>query len=150
MLGRPYSPAAKLPPFDGATPDDRRRWIKLGESSATRPYRLDTLTVVLSARDAAPAYPQLADLDGLKIGVQTATLADAIAMHYADGRLIEQVVHVPDTRELFGQLQSGELDAAFVALRAFDAWRLRHGGRPGVLRLHSLDGLQHGICRPAA
>jgi ABC-type amino acid transport substrate-binding protein len=128
MLGRPYSPTAKLPPFDGAAPEDRRRWIKLGELIATRPYRLDTLTVVLAAKDANRRVHTLGDLDGLKLGVQTATLADAIAMRYAGGRLIENVVHVPNAPALFGRLQHGELDAAFVAQRELDAWRKRHGG----------------------
>ncbi len=127
MLGRPYAPTAKLPPFDGATPEDRRRWIELGELVATQPYRLDVLTVVLAAKDANRPIHTLADLDGLKVGVQTATLADAIAMRYAGGRLIEHVVHLPDARALFGRLQRGELDAAFVALRELDAWKLRHG-----------------------
>ena len=127
-LGRPYAPTAKLPPFDGAAPEDRRRWIKLGELVATRPYRLDVLTIVLAAKDANRPVRTLSDLDGLKVGVETATLADAIAMRYAGGRLIEHVVHVPDARALFGRLQSGELDAAFVAQRELDAWRLRHGG----------------------
>jgi hypothetical protein len=126
-LERPHSPSAKLPPFDGAKPDDRRRWVKIGELAATRPYRLDALTVVLSARDAGRQVRILGDLDGLKIGVQIATLADAIAMQYDDGRLSQHVVHVPDARELFGRLQNNELDAALVDLRAFDAWRLRHG-----------------------
>jgi len=127
MLGRPYATTAKLPPFDGATPEDRRRWIKLGELVATRPYRLDTLTVILAAKDANRPIRTLADLDGMKLGVQTATLADAIAMRYAGGRLIENVVHLPDARALFGRLQRGELDAAFVAQRELDAWRKRHG-----------------------
>jgi hypothetical protein len=127
MLGRPYAPTAKLPPFDGAAPEDRRRWIKLGELVATRPYRSDVLTVVLSAKDAKRPIRTLADLDGLKLGVQTATLADAIAMRYASGRLIQNVVHVSDARALFGRLQRGEIDAAFVAQRELDAWKLRHG-----------------------
>ncbi len=75
----------------------------------------------------AVAIRKLADLDGLKIGVQIATLPDAIAMRYDGGRLIEHVVHLPDTRDLFERLQSGGLDAAFVDLRAFDAWRIQHG-----------------------
>ncbi|MBN9561975.1 MAG: transporter substrate-binding domain-containing protein [Alphaproteobacteria bacterium] len=127
MLGQPYAPTAKLPPFDGATPEDRRRWIKLGALVPTRPYRLDTLTVVLAAKDGNRPIHTLADLQGLKLGVQTATLADAIAMRYAGGRLIENVMHVPDARALFGRLQRGELDAAFVAQREVDAWKRQHG-----------------------
>jgi len=126
-LERPYSPSAKLPPFDGATPDDRRRWVKINELAATRPYRLNVLTVVLAARDAGRKVRKLADLDGLKIGVQIATLPDAIAMRYEGGRLTEHVEHLPDARDLFEKLQSGSLDAAFVDLRAFDAWRIQHG-----------------------
>jgi ABC-type amino acid transport substrate-binding protein len=126
-LGRPRSPVARLPPFDGAKPDDRRRWVQVGELAATRPYRLDTLVVILSAHDADRTITTLGALDGMKIGVQIATLSDAIAMRYDDGRLDEHVVHLPDARDLFGKLEGGELDAALVDLRAFDAWRLRHG-----------------------
>jgi hypothetical protein len=139
-LERPRSPTAKLPPFDGAKPDDRRRWVEIGALAATRPYRLDTLTGVLSAHDADHKLKTLGDLDGLRIGVQMATLADAIAMRYGDGRLNQHVVHVPDARDLFGKLQDGELDAAFVDLRAFDAWRLRHG--PGGL---AASGYRHSL-----
>lgn len=126
-LGRSRSPSARLPPFDGARPDDRRRWVKTGELAATRPYRLDTLTVVLSPHDADRKVNTLGDLDGMRIGVQISTLSDAIAMRYGDGRLEQHVVHLPDTRDLFGKLQTGELDAALVDQRAFDAWHMRHG-----------------------
>jgi ABC-type amino acid transport substrate-binding protein len=126
-LESPRSPAAKLPPFEGAKPDDRRRWVKIADLAATRPYRLDTLTVVLSSRDSDRKVRTLADLDGLKLGVQLATLADAIAMQYGDGRLAEHVLHMANSRDLFTHLQSDELDAALVDTRAFDAWRLRHG-----------------------
>ncbi len=139
-LAPPRSPSAKLPPFDGAKPGDRRRWVEIGELAATRPYRLDTLTVVLSPRSADQHVRTLADLNGLKIGVQLATLSDAIAMRYGNGRLQNEVVHVPETRDLFGKLQDNELDAALVDQRAFDAWRLRHASsnlRPSGYR-HSL------------
>jgi hypothetical protein len=126
-LEPPRSPAAKLPPFDGAKQDDRRRWVTIGKVTATRPYRLDALTVVLSAHHADHQVRTLADLNGMKIGVQLATLSDAIVMQFGDGRLSQHVIHLPDTRDLFGKLQSGELDAALVDLRAFDAWRGRRG-----------------------
>lgn len=126
-LERPRSPSARLPPFDGAKPDDRHRRVQTGDLAATRPYRLDALTVVLSAHEADQSVRKLADLDGLRIGVQLATLADAITMRYQGGRLREHVVHVTDARDLFQQLQDRKLDAAVVDLRAFDAWRLKHG-----------------------
>lgn len=127
MLEPARSPTAKLPPFQGAAPDDRRKWVKLGELMATRPYRFDVLTVVLAARVADRHVRKLTDLDGLKIGVQTATLPDAISMYYGGGSLADHVAHLRDTPDLFEGLQSGAIDAAFVNLRAFDAWRLLHG-----------------------
>jgi len=126
-LEPPHSPAAKLPPFDGAKPDDRNRWVPIGDLAVTDPYRLDTLTVVLSDRHADRPVGRLADLNGMTVGVQIATLADAIAMQYENGRLIDHVVHVPDSRDLFEKLRSGDLDAGFVDARAYDAWRSRHG-----------------------
>jgi ABC-type amino acid transport substrate-binding protein len=106
----------------------------------TEPYRLDTVTVVLADRRADRQVRRLADLDGLKIGVQIATLADAIAMHYEDGRLADKIVHFPDSRALFAKLRGGEIDAAFVDMRAFDVWRLRNGA-DGL----ALSGYAHSL-----
>jgi ABC-type amino acid transport substrate-binding protein len=125
-LAVPRSPTVRLPPFKGAKPDDRRRWVKTGALAPTRPYRLDALTVVLSAHDADRPVRTLHDLQGMRVGVLIATLADAIAMQYGGGQLSENVVHLPDAPALFAKLQDGKLDAAFIDLRAFDAWRLRH------------------------
>ncbi len=127
-LGRPFARTAKLPPGEGITPDDRRRWIRLGALAPTRPYRFDALAVIVPERAAARHVGSLADLEGLRLGVEIATLSDAIAMRYDGGSLIEHVVHRLDARALFDGLQKGELDAAFVNLHQFDAWRLRHGG----------------------
>jgi ABC-type amino acid transport substrate-binding protein len=126
-LERPRSPTSKLPPFEGAKPDDRRRWIGIGELAATRPYRLDVVTIVVASRDADRHVQKLADLARMKIGVQVATLPDAITMRYEGGSLIENTVHLRETHDLFDGLRSGAIDAAFMNLRAVDAWRLKHG-----------------------
>jgi ABC-type amino acid transport substrate-binding protein len=121
-----FSPTARMPPFDGAKPDDQRRWVELHEIIPSRPYRADALAVVLPSRDSDRRVRRLADLEGLKIGVQIATLADAIAMQYGDRQLDEHVVHVREAQDLFQRLESGTLDAAFAGVREYDAWRLRH------------------------
>jgi ABC-type amino acid transport substrate-binding protein len=126
-LAHPRSPTAKLPPFDGAKPDDRKRWVALGELMPTAPYRLDSLTVILADEHADRPVRKLSDLEGMRVGVQIATLADAIAMRYDSGQLADRIVHVPDWHALFAKLHGGEIDAAFVDMRAFDAWRLRNG-----------------------
>src|SRR5215472_1420213 len=58
-LGRPLAATGKLPPFEGATPEDRRRWISLGVLVPTRPYRFDAITLALSPDRAGRAGPSL-------------------------------------------------------------------------------------------
>ena len=127
-LGRPRTATGKLPPFDGAKPEDRRRWIALGELEATQAYRFDAITVALSPARSEHAVHTLADLTGLKVGVEIHGLPDLIAMTYRQGALAEQVVHVTQARALFAQLESGDIDAALVDERELDAWRLSHSG----------------------
>jgi len=127
-LGRPRAARGRLPPFDGATPDDRRRWVTLGELSATLPYRFDAITVALAPTQAATIVTSLHDLDDRRIGVVVHGLHDLIAMSYRDGELADRVVHVTQSEALFGQLENGALDAALVPLRELDGWRLAHPG----------------------
>jgi ABC-type amino acid transport substrate-binding protein len=126
MLARPFSATARMPPFDGAKPDDRRRWVKLDELRPSRPYRSDGLAIVLPSRNSLRQVRRLSDLEGSTIGVQIATLPDAIVMQYGDRRLVEHVVHVREAQGLFERLETGTLDAAFVGMREYDAWRLQH------------------------
>lgn len=138
---RPLDTAAvKVPPFEGAKPDDRTRWVKTAALLTTRPYRMDAMAVMLPWIDAGRTIRNLGDLAGKRIGVQIATMADAVAMQYAGGRLDDQVMHFPDGRALFDALQDHRIDAAFADLRAFDAWRLRHGTE-GVM----LSGYRHSV-----
>jgi ABC-type amino acid transport substrate-binding protein len=126
QLGRPRAGTGKLPPFDGAKPDDRRRWISLGELVPTRPYRFDAITVALSAARAERSVQTLADLKDLRVGVVIHGLPDLIAMSYRAGLLAERVVHFNQSRAVFSQLESGDIDAALVDQRELDAWRLAH------------------------
>jgi hypothetical protein len=127
-LGQPRAETGKLPPFEGRTPEDRRRLVRLGELVPTQPYRFDALTVVLSPGRADRQVKRLADVADLSLGVESHSLADLIAMSYEQGRLVDHVVHSPDARSLFEQLQGGTLDTSFVDLHEFDAWRHQHPG----------------------
>jgi ABC-type amino acid transport substrate-binding protein len=126
QLGRPRAGTGRLPPFDGAKPDDRRRWISLGELVPTRPYRFEAITVALSPARSERTVQSLADLEDLRVGVVIHGLPDLIAMSYRAGLLTERVVHFNQTREAFAQLESGDIDAALVDQRELDAWRLAH------------------------
>lgn len=127
-LGRPRAETGTLPPFEGSTPRDRRRWVRLGSLVPTQPYRFDAITVVLSPAHRHRTVRRLSDVADLKLGVEIHSLADLIAMSYGEGRLADRVVHFPDSRGLFAQLESGDVGAALADQHEFDAWRLEHPG----------------------
>jgi ABC-type amino acid transport substrate-binding protein len=125
-LGRPRVATGRLPPFEGATPEDRQRWISLGTLVPTRPYRFDAITVALSPDRAGRVVHSLGDLAGLRIGAEIHGLPDLMAMTYREGKLAEHVVHFSQSRTLFGQLEAGSIDAALIEMRALDTWHLAH------------------------
>jgi ABC-type amino acid transport substrate-binding protein len=118
---------AKLPDFDGATRDDRRRRVTLGVLAPSRPYIYSALTLVLGSKVRDRHVKDLGDLAGLRIGIESGTLADAILMNFDKGRLIDQITHlVPGRSDLLGALDRGELDATLLDLRRLDAYRAAH------------------------
>ena len=103
QLGRPRAGTGKLPPFEGSSADDRRRWISLGELVPTHPYRFDAITVALSPARADRSVQTLSDLKDLRVGVVIHGLPDLIAMSYQAGLLAERVVHFNQTGAAFAQ-----------------------------------------------
>jgi ABC-type amino acid transport substrate-binding protein len=125
-LGKPAAETARLPDYEGATPADRRRRVVLGTLVPSRAYHRAPLTVVL-APDVAKPITGLADLDGLKLVTEAATLEDAILMSYRDGALVNHITHlVPGRGELLPRLEQGGFDATLLPLHRFDAYRARH------------------------
>jgi len=125
-LGRPGVETARLPGFEGAKPDDRRR-VSLGELVPTKPYHFAPLTVILSGSVADKSIASLADLAGLRLGVNQSTLSDAILMRYGAGKYVNQVTHfIPGHSELFPRMESGDIDATLTELRRFDDYRDKH------------------------
>jgi len=118
---------AKLPDFDGATRDDRRRWIPLGVLAPSQPYVYSPLTVLLGPKARDRRVSGVGDLAGLRIGVESGTLADAILMTFGDGKLIDSITHlVPGRSVLLGAFERGDFDATLLDLRRFDAYRATH------------------------
>jgi ABC-type amino acid transport substrate-binding protein len=115
---------AKLPDFEGATRDDRRRRVPLGVLVPSQPYIYSPLTVVLGATARDRRIGDIGDLTALRIGIESGTLADAILMNFGNGRLIDDITHlVPGRSDLLGALERGEFDATLLDLRRFDAYR---------------------------
>ena len=118
---------AKLPDFEGATGPDHRRRVPLGVLAPSRPYLYSPLTIVLGPKARGRQIAGVGDLKGLRIGIESGTLADAILMTFGDGRLIDDITHlVPGRDDLLGTLERGELDATLLDLRRFDAYRAAH------------------------
>jgi ABC-type amino acid transport substrate-binding protein len=131
-LAVPGVKTAKLPDFEGATGPDHRRRVSLGELKPSRPYVYSSLTVILGPKILAnmPRDRRIAgvgDLKGLRIGIESGTLADAILMRFGDGALIDDITHlVPGRDDLLGGLDRGDLDATLLDSRRFDAYRAVH------------------------
>ena len=118
---------AKLPDFEGATGPDHRRRVPLGVLTPSDPYVYSALTVVLGPKAADRHITAIGDLAGLRIGIESGTLADALLMTFDKGRLIDNVTHLVPTRDdLLGTLERGELDATLVDMRRLDAYRASH------------------------
>jgi hypothetical protein len=126
-LVAPGIKTAKLPDFDGATKDDHRRRVALGILAPSRPYIYSALTVVLGSKAHTHHIGGIGDLAGLRIGIESGTLADAILMNFDGGRLVDQITHlVPGRNDLLGALERGEIDATLLDLRRLDAYRAAH------------------------
>src|ERR1700733_9428253 len=77
---------AKLPDFEGATGPDHRRRVALGVLTPSDPYISSALTVVLGPKAADRHITGLGDLAGLRIGIESGTLADGLLMTFDKGR----------------------------------------------------------------
>jgi ABC-type amino acid transport substrate-binding protein len=118
---------AKLPDFAGATRDDRKRRVPLGVLTPSQPYVYSALTIVLGAKARDRHVGDIGDINGLRIGIESGTLADAILMNFHNGQLIDQITHVvPGRQDLLGALDRDEFDVTLLDLRRFDAYRAAH------------------------
>jgi len=126
-LVKPGMKTARLPDFNGATREDRRRRVALGELVPTRPYIYAPMTVVLGPKARDRKIGNIGDLAGLRLAIESGSLGDAILMSFDKGRLIDNVTHlVPGRDDLLGALDRGDYDATLIDLARFDAYRAAH------------------------
>ena len=115
---------ARLPDFEGATRDDRRRRVPVGVLAPSQPYVYSPLTVVLGEKAHGRRISGVSDLAGLRLVIESGTLGDAILMTFDKGRLIDDITHlVPGRDDLLSALNRGDFDATLLDLRRFDAHR---------------------------
>ncbi len=126
-LVAPGVKTAKLPGFEGITRDDRRRRIHIGELVPSQPYIYSPLTIALGAKAHDRKIAGIGDLAGLRIAIESGTLADAILMTFDKGRLIDNITHLVSGRaDLLGAIDHGDFDATLLDLRRLDAYRAAH------------------------
>jgi ABC-type amino acid transport substrate-binding protein len=118
---------ARLPDFDGAKREDRRRRVPLGVLAPSRPYIYSPITVVLGPKARDRKIADIGDLAGLRLVIESGSLGDAILMTHDKGKLIDSITHlVPGRDDLIGALNRGEYDATLIDLARFDAYRAAH------------------------
>jgi len=125
-LGGELSDVGHLPRYKGGTREDRRRSIPLNPLMATAPFIYTAPTVVLGPSASVSAVGTLADLEGMRIGVEQSSAADIILMLYQHNRLVPQLHHIPPGRGLLERLDAGEYDAVLVDIHRFDGYRVTH------------------------
>lgn len=126
-LVAPGMKTARMPDFEGATREDRRRRVELGVLLPSKPYVYSPMTVVLGPKARGRTIKDIGDLAGLKLAIESGSLGDAILMTFDKGRLIDNITHlVPGREDLLGALNRGDFDATLLDLGRFDAHRAAH------------------------
>jgi cytochrome c553 len=123
-LGAPSRATARTPDYDGAKPRRLRPFVPLRSLAATRPYYAMAMGVV--TRDPGIAVETLADLQNLKVGAVTGTLAGSALMLYRNGILQRSIATLSQRENVLEALAAGRFDATLVALGTYDAYRLAH------------------------
>ena len=132
-LVAPGMKTARLPDYEGATREDRRRRVELGVLAPSKPYVYSPMTIVLGPKALEKARERkitgIGDLAGLRIAIESGTLGDAVLMNFDHGRLIDDITHlVPGRSDLLGALDHGDHDATLLDLARWDAYRAAHPG----------------------
>jgi ABC-type amino acid transport substrate-binding protein len=123
----PGMKTARMPDFEGASREDRRRRVDLGVLVPTKPYVYSPMTVVLGPKARGRKVGDIGDLAGLRLAIESGSLGDAILMTFDKGRLIDDITHlVPGRDDLLGALNRGDYDATLIDLGRFDAHRAAH------------------------
>ena len=123
-LGAPARASARTPDHDGAKPRRQRPFVTLGRLAATRAYYASAMGVVTANPDLR--VDRLADLQGMRVGAVTGTLAGSALVLYRSGALQAGLVTLSQREDLLEALEAGRFDATLTPLNKFDAYRLLH------------------------
>ena len=123
-LGAPARATARTPGYPGAKPPPLRPFVPLRALAASKPYYAMAMGVI--TRDPNLSVQTLADLQKLKIGAVSGTLAGSALMLYRNGLLQPSIVSLTQHESALDALAAGRADATLVSLGSFDAYRRTH------------------------
>ena len=123
-LGAPARDTARTPDYEGAKPRRLRPFIALGRLAATRAYFAAAMGVV--TRDPALRVDTLADLQNVRLGAVSGTMAGSALALYRNGILQQGLVTLSQREDLLSALEAGRFDATLTPLTRYDAYRLAH------------------------
>ena len=123
-LGAPSRASARTPDYDGAKPRRLRPFVPLGRVAATRAYQAAAMGVV--TRDPGLRVETLADLQGVRVGAVSGTMAGSALIFYRNGILTKGIVSLSQREDLLAALDAGQFDATLTPLSRYDAYRLAH------------------------
>lgn len=153
----PETTASRMADVAGMTPAERKAYVPIGKLAASTPYYYIALTVLLGPRAGDKKIATLADLEGLRIGSEDGTLADAILMWYGHRRYFRQIVHFTPGKTLehggglLDHLERGDIDATLVELRRYDVYRAQHpGSKIQPTGFYDRIGFNVGFVAPAS
>jgi ABC-type amino acid transport substrate-binding protein len=118
----PGAKTAKLPGFEGATRDDRRRRVPVGVLTPSQPYIYLPMTVVVGPKARERKIAGIGDLAGLRIAINR-NARDAPPVTFEEGTADRHVTHLVPGPPRPAQRTDGDFDATLLDLRRFDAYR---------------------------
>lgn len=159
-IGQPPAARANVPRWKKLKRDEIRRpdFVDLVPLAATKPYARMEIGIVLRA---PRTVGRLADLKGLRLGIEEGTLAGAITMAQAPADLRADAISLPPGPKFLWEMEAGRFDAALVSTGAYDFhkrqnrvttlvlsdWRHPLGFNTGMALAADRDGLRAALDR---
>ena len=103
-----------------------RPYVDLEPVAATRPYVRVEIGVAFAPGVAPRAIGEVADLEGLRVGVEQGTLSGALTLAQATPALRAASVTAPPGPKFLWRLEAGAFDAALVSVPAYDFHRIQN------------------------
>jgi ABC-type amino acid transport substrate-binding protein len=123
-LGAPSRASARTPDYDGAKPRRQRPYVPLRRVAATRAYQAAAMGVI--TREPGLRVDTLADLQGIRVGAVSGTMAGSALIFYRNGILTKGLVTLSQREDLLAALEAGRFDATLTPLSRYDAYHLAH------------------------